>query len=142
MTCSYPTAITGALLTFVIGFTVVPGSRSAEPAAPSAEPKLAHMVFFTLKDRSPEAREKLAASCRKNLGAIEGSVHFSVGTIAEDVVEPGVSIRDFDVSLHIIFETKEAEAKYLKDPRHVTFVDENKASFASVRVFDSYLTNP
>jgi hypothetical protein len=100
---------------------------------------LAHMVMFTLKDRSPEARAKFVKSCHKYLKDHEGTTHFSVGTIAEDVVEP-VSDRDFDVALHLIFESKEAEAKYIEHERHTKFVEENKDQFARVRVFDSYLT--
>jgi hypothetical protein len=109
--------------------------------AEKAGPQLAHMVFFTLKDNSKEARDKLVVSCHKNLSGHEGVVSFSVGTIAEDVVEP-VSVRDFDVALHLVFEDKAAEAKYLKDPRHQKFVDENKDAWSKVRVFDSYLTKP
>ena len=60
--------------------------------------------------------------------------------MAEDVEEPGVSVRDFDVALLVVFESKEAEAKYLVAPRHLSFVEENKADFAKVRVFDSYLS--
>ena len=102
-------------------------------------PPLAHMVFFTLKDRTPEARNRLADSCRKYLGDHEGVTYFSVGTIAEDVVEP-VSDREWDVALHLVFTDKAAEARYLKHPRHTQFVEENRASFAKARVFDSYLT--
>lgn len=112
-------------------------SHSAEKAGS----RLAHMVFFTLKDHSGEAREKFVASCHKYLGGHEGTVYFSVGVIAEYVEEPGVSVRDFDVALHLVFENKEARDKYLTDPRHVKFVAENKESFAKVRVFDSYLTS-
>jgi hypothetical protein len=53
-----------------------------------------------------------------------------------------VSDRDFDVALHLIFESKEAEAKYIKHERHTKFVDENRDKFARVRVFDSYLSQP
>jgi hypothetical protein len=114
----------------------------AIPRAPDqAEPQLAHIVFFTLKDRTPEARERLAASCRKYLGDHEGTVYFSVGTIAEDVKEP-VSDREFDVALHLVFENKTAEAKYLKHPNHQRFVDEGKATWSKVRVFDSYVAKP
>ena len=113
-------------------------AAAPRPAA-RAEPRLAHMVFFTLKDRSARAREALVASCRKHLPGQAGAVHFSVGTIAEDVVEPSVSVRDFDVALHLVFTDKDAEAKYLKDPRHQAFVAENKDSWSKVRVFDSYL---
>jgi hypothetical protein len=111
-------------------------SHSAE----KAEPQLAHTVFFTLKDHSTAARDQFVASCRKYLTGHEGAVSFSVGTIAEDVEEP-VSVRDFDVALHVIFASKAAEQKYLEHPRHKQFVEENKASFAKVRVFDSYLVD-
>jgi hypothetical protein len=125
-------------LAAILMFAFAVGARSAE----KAEPRLAHMVFFTLKDHSPEAREKLAASCRKYLSGIEGAVYFSVGTAADDSDEPGVSVHDFDVALHTVFTSKAAKGAYLTHPMHVKFVDENKASFAKVRVFDSYVPQP
>src|SRR5262245_14860397 len=76
----------------------------------AAEPKLAHMVFFELKDHSKEARQKFIASCEKYLSRHEGTVYFSVGTRAEDVDER-VSVKDFDVALHVVFAGKEAKAK-------------------------------
>jgi hypothetical protein len=114
------------------GFALGAGSRSA-PEAP-----LAHMVFFSLKDRTKETRDAFVASCQKYLAGHDGVTYFSVGSIAEDVPEP-VSVLDFDVALHVVFENKEAKAKYLKSPRHDTFVADNKEKFAKVRVFDSYL---
>jgi hypothetical protein len=108
-------------------------------SAEKAGPQLAHMVFFTLKDHSKEARDAFVASCHKYLAGHEGAASFSVGVIAEDVVEP-VSVRDFDVALHVVFEDKAARDKYLEHPRHTQFVEENKAHFAKVRVFDSYLS--
>ena len=59
---------------------------------------------------------------------------------AEDVDEP-VSVKDFDVALHVVFASKEAKAKYLESTRHHQFVDENGPVFGKVRVFDSYLVN-
>ena len=108
-------------------------------SAEKTGPQLAHMVFFTLKDHSKEARDAFVASCHKYLADHEGTASFSVGVIAEDVVEP-VSVRDFDVALHVVFEDKAARDKYLEHPRHTQFVEENKAHFAKVRVFDSYLS--
>ncbi len=108
-------------------------------SAEKTGPQLAHMVFFTLKDRSKEAREAFVASCQKYLADHEGTASFSVGVIAEDVVEP-VSVRDFDVALHVVFEDKAARDKYLEHARHTQFVQENKEHFAKVRVFDSYLS--
>jgi hypothetical protein len=103
-----------------------------------SNPKLAHMVFFELKDHSKESREKFIASCEKYLDKHEGTDYFSVGTRAEDVDEP-VSVKDFDVALHVVFANKEAKAKYLESPRHHQFVEENGPVFGKVRVFDSYL---
>jgi hypothetical protein len=107
------------------------------PAAGAAEPHLAHSVFFTLKDRSPESRARFVASCEKYLTGHEGVLSFSVGTIAEDVVEPP-SDREFDVALLVVFRDKHANETYQKSPRHQEFVAENKAKFAKVRVFDTY----
>ncbi len=105
-----------------------------------AEAQLAHMVFFALKDHSKESRERFLASCEKYLADHDGTVYFSVGTIAEDKdVEEPVSVKDFDVALHVVFEDKAAKAKYLASDRHKKFVDENRESFAGVRVFDSFL---
>jgi hypothetical protein len=118
--------------------TVLVVAAVARPAE-KAESQLAHMVFFTLKDHSADAREKFVASCQKYLTNHDGVVSFSLGTIAEDVDEPGVSVRDFDVALHVVFASKAAEQSYLEHARHKQFVAENKDSFAKVRVFDSYL---
>jgi hypothetical protein len=111
---------------------------AARAGGKADEPRLAHMVFFTLKDHSPESRAKFVASCEKYLTNHDGAVFFAVGTIAEDVVE-APSVRDFDVALHVVFDSKDAEARYLKHPRHTQFVEENKDQFAKVRVFDSYV---
>ena len=108
-----------------------------------AEPQLAHMVFFALKDHSKDSRERFIASCDKYLSNHDGTVYYSVGTIAEDKdVEEPVSVKDFDVALHVVFENKAAKARYLASERHKRFVDENRESFAGVRVFDSFLSPP
>src|SRR5215468_9879806 len=100
---SHPTIRRALLPTLAATLGLALGGR-----AMAAEPQLAHMVFFTLKDHSKEAREKFVAVCEKYLSQHEGTVYFSVGTIAEDVVEP-VSDRDFDVALHLVFENKAAK---------------------------------
>ena len=50
-----------------------------------------------------------------------------------------MSVKDFDVALHVVFANKAFKAKYLASERHKKFVDENRDSFAGVRVFDSFL---
>ena len=145
MTTPSPTLFRFCLpaLALAMGGIIVLGSaKSSRSAEKKSEPRLAHMVFFTLKESTPASRKQFVASCHKYLSGHEGVVFYAVGTIAEDVVEPDVSVRDFDVSLQLVFESKDAEGKYLKDPRHVKFVEENKALFGKVRVFDSYVTQP
>jgi Stress responsive A/B Barrel Domain len=97
---------------------------------------LAHNVYFTLKDRSETSVEKLVASCRKYLTAHPGIVFFACGTRQPDLNRP-VNDSEFDVSLHIAFETKAAHDAYQDAPLHHTFVEENRDNWAKVRVFDS-----
>ncbi len=122
----------------VIALGLVLGLEATARIGKQADPKLAHMVFFWLKDRSQESRDKFIASCEKLLSGHEGAVYFSVGTRAADVEEP-VSVKDFDVALHVVFASKEGKLKYLKSPRHDQFVADNGAQFEKVQVFDSYL---
>jgi Stress responsive A/B Barrel Domain len=116
----------------------LPALAVAARSSSKAAPRLAHMVFFTLKDRGAESRAAFVASCQKYLTGHPGTISISIGEIAQDVKEP-VSDREFDVALHLVFEDKDANAAYQKSPRHVEFVEKNKALFAKVRVFDSYL---
>jgi hypothetical protein len=102
-------------------------------------PKLAHHVFFTLKDRSDEASSALVAACRKYLDDHDGLVDFSVGVRVPDL-DRDVN-QDFDVSLHCIFQDRAAHDAYQTAERHLQFIAENKDFWASVRVCDSDLAD-
>ncbi|MBM4073268.1 MAG: Dabb family protein [Planctomycetes bacterium] len=95
-----------------------------------------HDVYFSLKDNSPEARQKLIAACQKHLTKHEGTVFFAAGTLADELKRP-VNDRDFDVGLHIIFRDMQAHDTYQDHPRHTRFIDENKDNWKKVRVFDT-----
>lgn len=99
-------------------------------------PMVGHMVFFTLKESTPENREKLVAACKKYLTDHPGTVYFSAGTRAEEF-DREVNDKEFDVALHLVFEDKAAHDKYAVAPRHLEFIEENKDGWAKVRVFDS-----
>lgn len=101
-----------------------------------SEPHLAHNVYFALSDNSPAAREKLIVACKKYLTGHPGIVFFAVGALAQDLCRP-VNDRDFDVGLHIVFQTKPDHDAYQVHPRHEQFVAENKSTWKKVRVFDS-----
>ena len=97
---------------------------------------LAHNVYFSLKEPTPENRAALVAACRKYLAGEPGTVFFGCGTVAEGLDRP-VNVRDFDVALHVIFDSRAAHDAYQEAPLHLKFVEENKPSWAGVRVFDS-----
>jgi hypothetical protein len=101
-------------------------------------PKLAHNVFFTLATDSPENRAKLVEGCQKYLTDHPNVVYFAAGTLAEELARE-VNVRDFQVGLHIVFANKQAHDDYAVSPRHQQFIDEYKALWSSVRVFDTYV---
>jgi quinol monooxygenase YgiN len=102
----------------------------------TAGPLLAHNVFFSLHDRSPEAADRLVAACEKYLTRQPGIVHFACGRLEPGLDRP-VNVLDWDVGLHIIFSDRAAHDAYQIDPQHQQFVDENKPTWRQVRVFDS-----
>jgi hypothetical protein len=97
---------------------------------------LAHDVYFSLNDASPAARSELVAACRKYLTGHDGTLAFSVGMLAADLARP-VNDRDFDVALHITFESRSAHDKYQEHSRHKQFIAEQQRNWKRVRVFDS-----
>src|SRR5262249_41728 len=100
--------------------------------------KLSHDVYFTLNDNSPAARQKLIDACAKYLSGHPGTVFFAVGALAQDL-KRDVNDLGFDVALHIVFENVAAHDAYQTAPRHNAFIDECKANWKKVRVFDSFV---
>lgn len=98
---------------------------------------LAHSVFFTLRDRTPEARTSLVEGCKKHLTGHPGTLAFAVGTVSE--YDRQVNDREYDVALHIVFDSHAAHDAYQEAPRHNTFIAEHATTWAKVRVFDADL---
>lgn len=96
---------------------------------------LAHSVYFSLKDRSPEAVAALVASCLEHLTGHPGEIAFSVGTLAP--YDRQVNDREWDVFLLIVFDSQGAHDAYQTAPRHERFIAENATEWAQVRVFDA-----
>ena len=99
--------------------------------------KLAHHVFFTLKDSSDEAVQTLLAACQKYLKDHDGVVGFDVGTRDKEL-DREVN-HTFDVSLHVIFEDRPSHDAYQTAADHLTFIEEQKENWAEVKVCDSTL---
>jgi hypothetical protein len=99
---------------------------------------LAHDVYFTLEDASPEARAALVAACRKYLSGHDGAVLFAAGTRAGEMRRE-VNDQGFDVSLHVYFEDGAAHEAYQEHARHKQFIAEMNGNWKAVRVFDSWV---
>jgi quinol monooxygenase YgiN len=119
-------------------FATVTVAMFLSVTARADEPAIGHMVFFELKDKSAESKKKLVDECYKYLKNHEGVLYFSAGPRAEEAKE-AVSATDWDVALHIVFKNKASLDKYLPHPDHKKFVDDNKASWKGVKVYDSHL---
>lgn len=131
-------AVAALAVGLVFAVAAAHGAKKPKKAAPPG-PMVGHMVYFKLKDAKAENREKLVDACKKYLADHEGMVFFSAGVIG-DSFKRDVNDRDWDVALHLVFANKEAHDKYQDHPEHLKFIEENKANWEKVRVFDSEFT--
>jgi len=99
---------------------------------------LVHDVYFSLNDDSETARSKLIEDCYKYLSNHHGIVFFTAGQLVESH-KRDVNVRDWQVSLHIVFKSKDCHDQYQKAPDHYIFIEQNKDNWKSVRVFDSFI---
>lgn len=102
--------------------------------------QLSHIVYFTLHDPAPTKVAELVSACHHYLKNHDGVVYFSVGTLNRELNRP-VNDVAYDVSLHVVFENKQAHDKYQVEPSHLKFIEEQKPGWKQVRVFDSDLVD-
>ena len=100
-----------------------------------ADSKFSHMVYFTLKDSSAEACEKLVAACKQDLTDHPGTDYFAAGTLADTTRD--VNDRDYHVTLNLVFKDRASHDAYQVAERHDKFIAENKDNWEKVRVFDA-----
>jgi hypothetical protein len=99
---------------------------------------LSHMVYFTLKDSSDEACQKIVDAGQEFLKPHDGIQFFAVGRVAPEFERP-VNDRDFHVALHVVFDTKESHDVYQVSANHLAFIQQGKDNWEQVRVFDAYV---
>lgn len=136
MQFTIPRSLTSVSHTLALLFALVVAFSAIHASA--ADPQVGHMVYFKLKDANEANCQKLVAACDKYLSGHEGAVYYSAGVLAADF-DREVNDRDFDVALHLVFRDKAAHDTYQVHARHLKFIEENKATWAKVRVFDSYI---
>lgn len=101
-------------------------------------PRLVHDVYFTLNDDSEAARLKLVEDCYKYLSKHPGIAFFVAGELVKSHNRQ-VNVRDWHISLHIVFETKDYHDLYQEAPDHRKFIELNEDNWKTVRVFDSFI---
>jgi len=127
------------VLAGVVASLWMPGSPGHPACAAEPEQRmLSHDVYFTLKDNSSKAKNELVLGCKKFLSKHPGTVWFAAGTRVEEH-QREVNDRQFDVALHIVFKDKASHDKYEGAAEHHKFIDQFKANWKAVRVFDSWL---
>ena len=98
---------------------------------------LVHTVFFNFTEASSEADiQSCADDARNLLGKIETVKSLYIGSPADTEVRP-VSVRDFDLSLTVIFDSISDHDVYQVHPLHDDFIANNKDKWAKVRVHDA-----
>ena len=127
------------LLAAILGATALLSS-CATPLSQNQpkSPALAHNVYFTLNDNSPDAQATLVKACYKYLRDHPGVTFFAAGRIVEAHARE-VNVRDWDVSLHVVFQNQACHDLYQKADSHLQFIEENKENWKTVRVFDTYV---
>jgi hypothetical protein len=93
-----------------------------------------HVVIFWTDPAKPNAPDEVIAGAKKYLSSIPGVVNFHVGKMVSshrDVVD-----QSYQVGLNIQFETKKAQDAYQDHPSHLQFVDQCKALWTKVVVYD------
>ncbi|HVJ83185.1 MAG TPA: Dabb family protein [Planctomycetia bacterium] len=121
-----------------LGFGMFAGPGATTLAAKKEDKMLLHNVFFTLKDSTDANRAKLIEACKKYLVKHEGVVYFAAGARGTEFARE-VNDKDFDVGLHIVFKDKASHDKYADAPDHLKFIEEEKATWKTVKVFDDYI---
>jgi hypothetical protein len=120
-----------------VSFALLLGGCCTSPMKPCGDCQMfAHNIYFTLIDASDAKKAELAAECHRYLKDHPGVVFFAAGTLSQIHDHP-LNVRDFDVSLHIVFDSVAALDVYQTAPDHLTFIERNQANWKQIRVFDS-----
>src|SRR5438128_1197904 len=86
--------------------------------------RLAHNVFFELKDGSETNVAALVASCKQYLNVQAGIVFFAAGPICKEL-NRDVNDQNWDVGLHLVFDSKASHDNYQDDHADALLVRRN-----------------
>ena len=96
-----------------------------------------HSLYFSLADKSPGNIAKFTDICVHFLSQHPGIQQFSTGGLTD--IKRDVSVRNWDVNVDIIYESKAAYDEYLQSPQHKDFFPATAGMIDNTYIFDSYL---
>jgi hypothetical protein len=109
------------------------GIRPALNFIPTA--MFSHIVIFWTDPENPKATDDLLAGAEKYLKPIPLCRHYHCGRMAtserKDVVD-----QSYQVALNLVFDTKADQDAYQVHPLHLQFVENCKANWKRVVVYD------
>jgi len=98
---------------------------------------LFHSIYFSLVDKSAANIAKFTDICAKYLAPHPGIQQYCCGGLTD--IKRDVSVRNFDVGVDIIYESKQAYDDYLKSELHDDFFPATEGMIDGTYIFDSYL---
>ncbi|UAY56184.1 Dabb family protein [Arachidicoccus terrestris] len=98
---------------------------------------LFHSIYFSLTDKSAGSIAAFTQLCIKYLSAHPGIQQCSTGGLTD--IKRDVSVRNFDVGMDLIFESRKAYDEYLLSPGHAAFLSATRPMIKQTYIFDSYL---
>ena len=98
---------------------------------------LFHSLYFSLVDKSAANIEKFTAICVKYLSHHPGIQQFTTGGLTD--ITRDVSVRNFDVGVDIVYESKLAYDEYLASKGHEDFFPASKGMIDATYIFDGYI---
>ncbi len=120
---------------------LVIGGNTSKPQHIGADGNLPqglfHSLYFSLADKSPANIAKFTDICVKYLSTHPGIQLFATGGLTD--IKRDVSVRNFDVGVDIVYESKQAYDEYLKSKLHDEFFPATAGMITDTYIFDSYL---
>lgn len=98
---------------------------------------LFHSIYFSLKDTSAANIKRFTEICLKYLSPHPGIQEFTIGGLTD--IKRDVSVRNFDVGVDIVYESKKAYDDYLNSQGHKDFFPATEGMITNTYIFDSYL---
>ena len=131
----------------MLKFSALGAAALALPIERVARAKSAIVLSAALRDPAV-AKLSVFAGQADAVAWLEQNVHVDFSISAEtmqismsgtrtDELKREVNDQDFDVGLHIVFDSLAAHDKYQDAADHLKFINENKDNWKKVRVFDS-----